>query len=215
MSSLLARLRRAVKRRLFLDPGRDRRQQPERVIALLGIEPGGQVADLGSGPGYFSLRFARAVGPDGRVYAVDTDPDMLALVELEAQRAGLDNVVVVRAERDRVDLPGAVDLVFLANAYHHLPDRDRYVRQLSRLVRDGGRLAVVEPRPAGIGRLFGHATDPAQIRSELEAAGWQLEASFEFLPNQSFQVFRRGGEAGASVAGSEGSRSVLEGRRAD
>lgn len=215
MSSLLARLRRAVKRRLFLDPGRDRRQQPERVVAALGIEPGEDVADLGSGPGYFSLRFARAAGPGGRVYAVDTDPDMLAIVEVEARRAGLDNVVAVRAEPDRVDLPGAVDLVFLANAYHHLPDRERYLRRLSGLVRDGGRLAVVEPRPAGLAGFFGHATDPARVRAELEAAGWRLEARFDFLPSQSFQVFRRGGEAEGSVAGPEGARSVPEGRTPD
>lgn len=203
--SLIARLRRALKRRFFLAPGRDRWQQPDRVVAALGLRPGDRIADLGAGPGYFSLRLARAVEPQGRVYAVDSDPDMLALVEAEARQAGSSNVVPVAAAPDRVELPEQVDLIFIANAYHHLPDRPRYLTSLAGLVDGGGRLAVVEPRPDGLfARLFGHATEPSLLRAELEAAGWELLEEVGFLPRHSFLILGRRAEA------ARGDRSTAE-----
>lgn len=193
--NLIVRLRRAVKRRLYLGSGRDRWQQPDGVVAALGLRPGNRVADLGAGPGYFGLRFARVVGPEGRVYAVDTDSDMLALVATEARRAGLSNVIPIAVAPDRVELPERVDLIFIANAYHHLPERPRYLPWLAGLVDEGGRLAVVEPRPDGLfARLFGHATDPAILRAELETAGWELLDEIDALPRHSFLILGRRGD---------------------
>src|SRR5512143_1493294 len=85
--------------------GRDRWQQPERVIDALGVRPGERVADLGAGGGYFTFRLADAVGPTGRVYAVDVDPDLLAYLRERAAREGRSNVEVIEATADDPHLP--------------------------------------------------------------------------------------------------------------
>src|SRR5215470_16572482 len=117
-------------------------QHPDEVIELLGIRPGATVADLGSGTGYFTFRLAEAVGPSGRVYAVDVDRGLNAYIAERARREGRDNVIAVRAESGDASLPdGSVDLVFSCNAYHHLENRVAYFRALQRCVRADGRVA--------------------------------------------------------------------------
>jgi predicted methyltransferase len=190
VTEALRRARIALKRFAYSGPGRDRWQQPDRVVAELGLRPGDRVADLGAGGGYFTSHLARAVAPSGVVYAVDTDPDMLAGLAALASRPGLANVVVVKAAPEDPGLRETVDLAFLANAYHHLPDRRAYLARIAHHLEPSGRVAIIEVRPAGLRRLLGHATSPETIRSELEAAGYTMVADLDFLARQSFLVFR-------------------------
>ncbi len=189
VAKALRRARIACKRFAYSGFGRDRWQQPDRVVAELGLRPGGRVADLGAGGGYFTFRLARAVGPSGVVYAVDTDRDMPATLAARAVKQGLANVVAVEAKPDDPGLPEAVDLCFLSNAYHHLPDRPTYFARLAPHLKPTGRVAIVEAKPRGLHRLVGHATSPETIRSELEASGYTLIADHDFLPRQGFLVF--------------------------
>jgi SAM-dependent methyltransferase len=181
------RLRVAAKGFAYSGPGRERWQLPGRVIEALELRGGERVADLGAGGGYFTFRLARAVGPTGRVYAVDTDPDTAWLVEDRASGPDKSNVVPVRARPDDPELPEPVDLILLVNAFHHLPSPDGYVRALAGYLRPTGRVAVIEALPRWF--LFGHATEPERIRSVLAGAGYVLVATHEFLPRQSFQTF--------------------------
>jgi SAM-dependent methyltransferase len=169
--------------------GRDRRLQPDRVVTWLGLRPGMRIADIGAGFGYFAFRFARAVGPDGLVLAVDTDPDLRAEVGREADRLGLPQVRPIDAMPDDPAIPEPVDLVFLSASFHHLPDRVRYFRQVRDRLRADGRVAILEPSPGRFDWLFGHTTDPAQVRAPLEAAGYRHVASADFLRGSSLQVF--------------------------
>jgi arsenite methyltransferase len=187
----LRRVRVWLKGFAYAGPGRSRWQQPNRVIAELDLRPGSRVADLGAGAGYFTLRLARAVGPSGVVYAVDTDPDMPSTVAERAVKQGLANVVAVEARPEDPCLPEAVDLIFLANAYHHIPDPATYFTQLAGSLRPGGRIAVIEALPRGLHRLFGHATTAQEVRSTLAVAGYRPVGNHEFLPRQSFQLFER------------------------
>ncbi len=170
--------------------GRDRSQQPERVIAALGIEPGDRVADLGAGGGYFTFRLADAVGSTGRVYAIDVDPDM---VDYLRQRAadGYRNVEVIQAATDDPGLPAeSIDLLFTCNTYHHLADRADYFARAKAALRPGGRVAIIDMNGTGwFSWLFGHSTAPDTIRSEMEAAGYRLEQQHDFLSQQGFFVF--------------------------
>jgi ubiquinone/menaquinone biosynthesis C-methylase UbiE len=165
--------------------GRDRWQRPEEVVAALGIAPGERVADLGAGGGYFTFRLADAVGPGGRVYAVDVDPGMVDYLRKRAAREDRPEVVAVRADPDDTRLPEPVDLVFTCNTYHHLEDREAYFRRLRERIRPGGRLAVID---FAEGR---HATPREVIQKELVAAGYRLQAAPDFLERQSFLVFAR------------------------
>ena len=170
---------------------RDDWQQPEKVIAALEIAPGAVVADLGAGSGYFTFRLARAVGPGGKVYAVDVDPDMTELLQqkIKEQRGG--NVETVLAKPDNPLLPEAgVDLIFTSNTYHHIDHRVAYFSNLRRYLRAGGRVAIVEfDRRGWLQGLLRHYTPSEFIQREMEQAGYRLQKSFDFLDRQSFVIF--------------------------
>jgi ubiquinone/menaquinone biosynthesis C-methylase UbiE len=191
---LLASLRRRVKTLFIPGSGRDRDQQPDRVVGSLGLKPGQRVADIGSGSGYFTFRLEAAVSPNGRVYAVDTDPDMLFLVQQRASADGASVTPTLTAD-GTLNLPEPVDLLFLSHSYHHLTSPPDYLATAANQLADGGRVAIVEGRPASrlFSRVFGHATDPAVVRSEMTSAGYRLLNSYDFLRHDSFQVFGRHG----------------------
>jgi arsenite methyltransferase len=172
--------------------GRDRWQEPDRIVATLGLRPGDRVADIGAGGGYFTYRLATAVGSEGVVFAVDTDPAMLRIVSDGAVEDGFANIVTIQATEGLPDLPEAVDLAFFSNSYHHLPDHEWYFAALAALLRPGGRVAILESRGDGLfARIFGHATRPDVIQSEMAAAGYRLRAEHGFLRRQGFLIFGR------------------------
>src|SRR5207302_226040 len=124
-------------------PDRARWQQPERVVETLRLRPGMTVADLGAGTGYFARRFAAAVGPTGKVLALDTEPEMLE--ELRRRAPDATTIETRRVEPDDPRLaPASVDLIFICNTGHHLHERVRYYGKLRRALRRGGRLVLVD-----------------------------------------------------------------------
>lgn len=182
----------AWKRCAYEGSGRDAWQQPDAVVQALHIRPGDRVADLGSGSGYFSLRLARAVGPTGRVYAVDVDEQMNAYLRKRLAGEGVDNVEVVLGEFADPKLPdGEIDLVFTSDTYHHLQDRSAYFRNLKRDLAPDGRVAVLEfdGRKGLFVRWMGHYTPKQVILDEMEQAGYRPVEDLDFLDRQSFVVF--------------------------
>ncbi len=174
----------------FDDPSRDAWQMPERVIDVLGLKRGQAIADIGAGTGYFSMRLAKSPAAP-TVFAVDIEPAMVAYLRARAAKEGLTNVVAVQATADAPQLPAPVDLVLVVDTYHHIGGRIEYFRRLQRQLRPGGRLAIIDFRkdaPSGPPVEFRFA--PEQITSELSQAGYQLAASYSFLPRQLFLVYR-------------------------
>jgi ubiquinone/menaquinone biosynthesis C-methylase UbiE len=183
----------SLKRFLYEGSSRDEWQQPERVIAALGIRSGDRVADLGSGSGYFTLRLARAVGPDGRVYAVDVDEEMNEYLRERVAQAGLSNVDVILGRFEDPLLPdGGVDLVLVVDTYHHLENRPAYFRNLRRDLEPGGRVAVIDydGRKGWFVRLMGHTTPREELLREMAEAGYEVVEEFDFIDRQSFVIFR-------------------------
>ncbi len=126
------------------DPERVAWQKPDEVVAALRLAPGGVACDVGAGPGYFALRLARAVGPSGRVHAIDAEPRMLALLERRAREAGLANVQPLLAADGAGLPPEPVDAVLIVNTFHHFPDGAGYLRALAGRLRPGGRIVNVD-----------------------------------------------------------------------
>jgi arsenite methyltransferase len=171
---------------------RDEWQQPQKVIAALKIQPGSIVADLGSGGGYFTFRLADAVGPTGKVYAVDVDPDMIDLVAKAAREKSSNNIepILAKANDPLLPKPG-VDLIFTSNTYHHIDNRVAYFGNLRQSLRPGGRIAILDfDRRAWIEGLLRHYTPSEFIKREMEQAGFALEQEFDFLDRQAFLIFK-------------------------
>jgi len=180
-----------LRRFAYAGPGRDGWQQPDRVVTSLGLEPGARVADLGAGGGYFTWRLADAVGPQGQVFAVDVDDEMLAHLAEQSRERGDANVETVLGEYDDPLIPeGGVDWIFTCNTYHHIEERSAYFANARRYLRPGGRVAIVEFNGQGwFERWFVHYVPADEVRAEMRAAGYVELASHDYLDRQSFLVF--------------------------
>jgi len=181
-----------LKRFAYEGFSRDSWQQPDRVVEALGLEPGDRVADLGSGSGYFTLRLARAVGPSGKVYAVDVDEAMNDYLRRRTREAGLDNVEVVLGEYEDPLLPdGEIDLLLAVNTYHHIQERPNYFRNLQADLASDGRVAIVDfdGSKGWLVRLLVHSVPKPEMLGEMREAGYRLEQDLDFLDRQSFLIF--------------------------
>lgn len=164
---------------------------PPVVLAKLALEPNAVVADIGCGPGVFSLRFARAL-PRGVVYAVDVEPKQLDALRGQLLAGGFENVVPVLASYSTPHLPPAsCDLIFIADTYHHIDDRVEYMRKLQRVLRRGGRLALLEykPGPLPVGPPPEHKLAEGEMERELSAAGWTRSERFDTHRNHTFEIW--------------------------
>ena len=172
--------------------GRATWQRPTDVVESLGLAPDDRVADLGAGEGYFVPYLTRAV-PDGRVYAVEIDPERIE--ELAERFDDDERVEVVSGQPEDPGLPdGGIDLVLVVNTYHHIEGREAYFRSLRRDLRPGGQVAIVDgdPELGGILGLFlpnGHTMSREQVKKEMGAAGYTRAKSHDFLPMQVFEVY--------------------------
>ncbi len=181
----------SLKRFAYEGFDRDSDQQPARVVEELHLTTGERVADLGAGGGYFTWRLADAVGPTGKVYAVDIDPDMTGYLKATAQQRGYANVETIVAAPDDPKLPEhGIDLLFTCNTYHHIENRTAYFARVKQNLAPDGRVAIIDYRPEGFFQsIFPHATAAELIQREMSEAGYRLEHEYDFLPSQSFQVF--------------------------
>jgi len=184
---------RHFRERMFNRKASDPKNRPDQILETLALRPGQNIADIGAGGGYFSLRFAEAVESEGKVYAVDTDEESLDFLASEAKERVLDNIETVLVTEGSLPLPErSLDLVFMRNAYHHLTDRVQYLRRLACLLKPCGRVAIVEYRgaaPFSFRGLFRHYVPQERIVDEMEKAGYRRDGAFGFLPEQSFTIF--------------------------
>jgi arsenite methyltransferase len=169
---------------------RVQRMQVPRVVEALGLAPGMIVADLGSGSGLFTRPIARAISPDGVVYAVDIDPALLKIVDRSATDAGIGNVRTVLAAPDDPKLPQAVDLIFICDTLHHIGNQGSYLERLRKNVKPNGRVAVIDfsdKWPEGHEPMRYSA---AQLDAWMTAAGFSRASSFDWLDNSFFVIYR-------------------------
>ena len=175
---------------VFDDPARDAWQKPDEVIQALALKPDAVVADIGSGTGYFAMRFANMV-PKGRVYGVDIEPDMVKYLAERAEREKRQNMIAIAGTPGDPRLPEKADLILMVDVFHHIDDRERYFRGLRASLKPGGRIAIIDFRldspegPPAVARIA-----PDRVTAEMKGAGYAMVQEHRFLPNQYFLVFK-------------------------
>ena len=178
---------------VFDNPERDKWQRPAEVVKALRLKKGMVVADLGAGTGYFMPYLSAAVGETGTVFAVEPEPKLVEHLRERAEKTDAANVVPILASFDNPRLPpSSVDVVLIVDTFHHIDDRLAYLRRLSRVLKHGGRIAIVDwfKRPLPEGPPPEHKIDRDQVITEMEAAGYRLVEEPRVLEYQYFLIFR-------------------------
>jgi ubiquinone/menaquinone biosynthesis C-methylase UbiE len=173
-------------------PDREAWQKPELIMDALGIADGSAVADLGAGGGWFAVRLARRVGPQGVVYAEDVQREMIEAIERRLQREGLRNVRTILGTLDDPKLPNrALNAVLIVDVYHEVESRVELLKNVRNALLPNGRLGIVEFTKAGWGPgpPLDERIDEAVVVKDALAAGLRLVSRETFLPYQYLLVF--------------------------
>lgn len=172
-------------------PDRDAWQMPDEVMDALGIADGATVADLGAGGGWFTVRLARRVGPSGRVYAQDIQPQMIESISRRVNREGITNVSTVLGTADDPRLPGALDAVLIVGTYPEISDPVTLLRRVAAALKPEGRIGIVDftLEGGGPGPPLEERIEPAEVIANAGRAGLRLLAHERFLRYQYLLVF--------------------------
>ena len=171
---------------LLEGPDRDAWQRPDQIMDFLEIAEGSVVADLGAGGGWFTIRLANRVGPNGLVYAQDIQPEMIGAIERRVKREELKNVETVLGTAVDPNLTKPVDVVLIVETYYEMDDPRTLLRNVRNSLKPGGRVGIVEFKKDGFGPgpPLNERVDPETIVRDAEAAGLKLQARGDFLRYQ-------------------------------
>ncbi len=175
-------------------PEREAEEEPARAIEALDIKSGMTVADIGAGSGYYTVRLARKVGADGKVYATDIQVGMLSIIQRRAAMEKLTNIVPVLGAADDPKLPpGSVDLALMVDVYHELAAPQAFVRRLREALKPDGRLVLIEFRKEDprVPIKQEHKMSVAEVRQELSADGYTIDRVIDVLPWQHIIVLKQ------------------------
>jgi len=178
----------------FLNYGAGKYQNS--ILDHLSIKEGAYIADIGSGGGVFTLAMAERAGEYGRIYAVDINTKNLLHIGKTAIKTGLaERIVLTPAETNNCNLASSVcDLAFSCHSFHHINEPEKYFEKVAEALKPEGQLAVIDyDGTIGFPKTIGHFTRPDRIKAVLEDTGFTLMRSYDFLPGQSFQIFRKAG----------------------
>jgi ubiquinone/menaquinone biosynthesis C-methylase UbiE len=171
---------------------RDEEEAPDIALNVLKIPKGASVADIGAGSGFITERLSARVGPTGRVFANDLQPQMLQILGRRLAQRNITNVTLVQGTIDDPKLAAAsVDLEIMVDVYHELSQPQAMLRRLRAALKPGGRLVLLEYRKEDptIPIKFEHKMSVAEAKMELEAEGFTLAKVDEALPRQHILIF--------------------------
>jgi len=178
----------------FYRPERIENEKPEELLDLLGIEEGDVVADIGAGPGFFSLLAAERVGPTGKVLAVDVQPEMIDGLKMMMERFGHDNIVPILGDVDDPKLPvDSVDHVLLIISYHEFSHRVEMMRHIRKAMKRDGQMLIVEYKAENLDSRVQplHRMSETEIMEEISALGFRRDRVIDIVPSQHIFVFKK------------------------
>lgn len=168
-------------------------EKPDLTVQNLNLKPDDVVADIGAGSGYFSFRMAQQV-PEGKVYAVDIQPEMLEAIALLKEDRQITNVETVLGQENNPNLPTeSIDLALMVDAYHEFAYPREMVEGIVQALKPGGRVVLLEYRKENPMIMIKslHKMTQKQVKKELQAVGLKWQETKEFLPEQHFLVFSK------------------------
>ncbi|MCJ2512945.1 MAG: class I SAM-dependent methyltransferase [Candidatus Thermoplasmatota archaeon] len=182
------------KAKMFNNKASRKKSKANKVIDIIKIMKGNKIADIGSGGGYFTIRFAKLVGDEGHIYAIDTNSEFLKYIKLQADKNDLKNITTIQADDDKPKLPKEkLDYIFLRNVYHHIPNRLKYLQILGEGLGKDGKIIIIEHNGSGylnFNKLFGHYIKPEIIKNEMKKVGYIIDEEHYFITQQSFTIFK-------------------------
>jgi ubiquinone/menaquinone biosynthesis C-methylase UbiE len=168
--------------------------KPYEIIEHLNIKEGMVLGDIGSGGGFFVQEFSKKVGDKGLTYAIDVNQKSLDYIEKNLKKETVRNVKTFKANPNNIDLPEkSFDLFFLRNVFHHLPPQVKYFKNLKKLLKENGKIAIIDynRRKLSFTGLFGHYTPDNVLLEIMDEAGLYPIEKYDFLPDQLFMVFTK------------------------
>ena len=168
-------------------------EKPDLTVENLNLKPDDVVADIGAGAGYFSFRLAQQV-PEGKVYAVDIQPEMLEAIALLKEDQQITNVETVLGQENNPNLsPASIDLALMVDAYHEFAYPREMMEGIFQALKPGGRVVLLEYRKENAMIMIKslHKMTQKQVKKELQAVGLKWQETKEFLPEQHFLVFSK------------------------
>ena len=177
-------------------PSRLEEERPFEVLKLMGLEPGMKVADIGCGSGYYARKMAKQVGPDGVVYGVDIQPEMLDIMAQLCEKEEVTNVKPVLGGEKDPKLPrGEIDWMILADVYHEFQYPEEMLAKMLEALAPGGKIALLEYRAEAFRTASHikpeHRMTVRDVLAEWNAAGFELVDLQESLPSQHLFIFRK------------------------
>ncbi len=169
------------------------KSKPAEIIKSLDIKKGNIIADIGSGGGYFTFEFSSEVGMEGKVYAIDTNQKSLDYIKRELEKRSIKNIKVILADENGFILPDkSLDIIFLRNVFHHLPEPTQYFENIKQFLKSNGKIALIDYNKKGFSfiGISGHYVPEEVLINKLEKAGFYVSEKFNFLPEQSFIIFK-------------------------
>ena len=174
-------------------PEREEEEHPDQALQAIGIRRGMVVADVGAGSGVMTFKMAKLVGPSGKVYAVDIQPEMLEILQTRAQRDKVTNVQTVLDTVSDPKLPaGAIDLILLVDVYHEFSQPQAMLDHMREALKPNGRLVLLEYRKEDptVPILPDHKMSVSEVKAEVQPEGFQFDQVIEVLPRQHIIIFR-------------------------
>ncbi len=174
-------------------PERIQEEMPDTVVENMNLEPNEVVADIGAGSGYFSFRIAAKV-PEGKVLAVDIQPEMLELIEAQMGQQGVTNIEGVLGAVDNPNLPAnSIDAAIMVDAYHEFSHPFEMIDGIYQALRPGGRIFLIEYRgeDASVPIRPLHKMTEEQVVREMSVFGLDWTDTLDFLPWQHMMIFTK------------------------
>lgn len=185
---------------LFNNPSREDWEKTSKIMEVLKIKKGQRIADIGSGPGYYTFKFAELVGPSGYVYAIDTVEKHTNYIDEVADKYNIKNIETIKSKSDSISVAeNQVDLAYLCSLYHIIyltsmeEVKDRFVESIKTALRPNGRLVIVDNALVDSAQIPYHGPYIAKelVISQLEYYGFQLVEDYQFIPQRYVLVFKQ------------------------